>query len=200
MAIPWSTTPPPAPAQRPLTIVRVPAARPLSAIITVERAIYLETHFWHGRTVPCLGLECEACLEGAPKRPHAYVGIYTQGDRVQQLLELTAAGAEPLQQYFTTFTSLRGCWMVARRAKQTANSRIEMVCKPADLSKVHLPPEPDLLAALTIIWRLPAGSFSQISDEPGTTRLAADIEKIRRSTKALDGNGRPHESRRHPVR
>lgn len=196
MAIPWSTTPPPVHQQRPLTLVRVPPGRPVSGIITVERAVYLPTHFWTGRTVPCFGSECEACAAGAGARSHGYLGIFTQQDHKHQLLELTLAAAEPLAEYFQTYGTLRGCWMIAKRAKPAANSRIEMQLRPADITKIPLPREPDILAALATIWRLPADAFSQVTDEPATTALAIDADTLRKATHSTRSNGKPHEARR----
>jgi hypothetical protein len=196
MAIPWSTTPPPAPQQRPLSLIRVAPGRALSAIITVERAIYLDTHFWHGRTSPCTGLDCEPCSEGCARRSHCYVAVFTAGDHKHLLLELTQTAADPLAEYCTTFGSLRGCWINARRAKPQPNSRIEMTCRPADLAKIQLPREPDLLTALTTIWRLPANAFSTITDEPGTQALQVDLERLRAATHSTRKNGHPHEDRR----
>lgn len=45
-------------------ILRTPAARPITAIITSPDLVGCFTHYFKGRTVPCEGAGCRLCLQG----------------------------------------------------------------------------------------------------------------------------------------
>lgn len=70
------------------------------------------------------------------------------------LFEFTARAAEPLTQYRKAYGTLRGCLMNASRSNSAGNSRVTIRTKPADLEKITLPAEPNLLEALSIIWNI----------------------------------------------
>lgn len=46
-------------------IIRTPASRPLTAIITSPNLVGCYTHYFKGRTTPCEGADCQLCLQGS---------------------------------------------------------------------------------------------------------------------------------------
>jgi hypothetical protein len=152
----YTNAPPPNPRGHTLTLIRVPPGQPLVAIVTTDDLIGTNTHFWGGRTVPCETPNCKPCREGQPYRWHAYLGIYEPNTAKQAILELTANSAHRFVEYRLAHGTLRGCHFRAQRANYSRNSRVIIETKPADLEKINLPPPPDTIRILSIIWNLPA--------------------------------------------
>lgn len=137
-----------------LQLMRCPANKPISGIITSSQFLGTRTHFYHGRTLPCDDSNCPACSEGLPWRWHSYCSLFSIATHRQILFESTAKSTEPLTQYQEAHGTLRGCHMTARRANTSPNSQVIIQTKPADLSNVKLPDEPSILEALSIIWNI----------------------------------------------
>ena len=150
-----TNTPPEDPRGPSLPITRTPAGRPLAAIITSSDLVGTPTHFWGGRTVPCGQDQCDACEHGVPWRWHGYVSAYNPDQQRHFLFEFTAATAEQLVSYRKLNASLRGCQFKAERPSRTANGRVMLTLKPADLDRYTIPNEPDLIAVLCILWNIP---------------------------------------------
>lgn len=162
----WSQTIPEKPKGPALPILRTPAFKPLTAIITSNDLVGTFTHYFHGRTCPCEAPDCEACREGIPYRWHAYLSAIDCDNGLHFLFEVTAAGAEPFISYRDAHTTLRGCLFQARRWNSRPNGRILIQTKPADLTKRSLPPGPDLIKCLAILWDLPSNGLKAKGHNP----------------------------------
>lgn len=185
-----------------LTLMRCPTMRHIQGIITCHEMVGTKTHFFHGRTVPCDDSECPACGEGLPWRWHGYVSLFSENQRRTILFEFTAAAAEPLTQYRKAYGSLRGCLMNATRANSSGNSRVIIRTKPADLEKITLPAEPNLLEALSIIWNiaLPAISIDGICKDAPAVKVDQDQDlQLNRIRPLLDeaAQANPNGDRHH---
>ncbi len=135
---------------------RTPQASALHAIVTCDDLLVCDTHFWHGRTQPCERPDCPACNESTPYRTHVYLSCF-DAKRVEHFLfECTAHAAKPLDEYRAANQTMRGCIIYAQRPKATRNSKVLIQTATANLAKVNLPDPPDLILALSVIWRLPA--------------------------------------------
>jgi len=150
----FSTRPPEDPRGNSLPLLRCPTNRPIRGIITTEQLFGCRTHFYHGRTLPCDDTNCPACDEGMPWRWHGYVGLFSVSTHRHVIFETTAKAAEPLTKYYQAYEGLRGCQLSAQRASTSPNSRVVITTAPADLEKISLPPAPNLLEALCIIWNI----------------------------------------------
>lgn len=143
-----------------LPLMRCPVNKTITGIITCEDLVGTRTHYYRGRTIPCDDSACPACDEGLPWRWHAYVSVYSPTSHRTVLFEMTARCAETLVTYRRAYGTLRGCQLTAKRANLNPNSRVILQTTQADLQKVTLPSEPDLLAALSIIWNIERPSIS----------------------------------------
>lgn len=143
-----------------LPLVRTPTNRPIAGIITSPDMVGTQTHFFHGRTIPCDSEECPACSEGLPWRWHAYCSLWSPATHRVVLFEMTAKCVEPLVTYRKAYGTLRGCHLMAKRATTSANSRVILQTKRADLENVSLPDGADLIKALSIIWNITLPSIS----------------------------------------
>jgi len=137
-----------------LELMRCPPTRAIEGIITSVDFLGCNTHFYHGRTLPCDDSDCPACLEGLPWYWHSYISLFSIQTHRQVLFESTAKATEPLKLYRQAHGTLRGCLMFAKRANSSPNSHVIIQTKPADLADLNLPPEPNILKVLSIIWNI----------------------------------------------
>ncbi len=151
---------------------RTPARRPLVGIVTSTDLLGTMTHYFKGRTMPCDRPECEACAKGQPYRWHAYMSALDVNTALHFLFEVTAQAAENFVQYREAHLTLRGCKFKATRWRANPNGRVLIQCKPADLHEISIPPSPDLLAVLSILWNLPSnGAQASVRDSQENTLI-----------------------------
>lgn len=162
----WKTELPPEHTNMGFCLKRTPASAPIHAIITSPDLLICDTHYWHGRTTPCERIQtadsatlddspCQACREKTPWRTHVYCSCYDVKHQDHFLFECTAHAARPLQEYRQANSSLRGCILFATRPKGGPNSQVIIETGTANLTKLFLPEPPNLMLALSVIWRLP---------------------------------------------
>lgn len=152
----WTNQLPPQPTHTGFTLRRTPPDTPIRAIITCDDLIGTFTHYYHGRTTPCEPPDCPACKDLSPARWHGYVSCLDHATREHFLFEFTSKAAEPLIEYRKAHGTLHGCFITASRPKRRRNARVEIACRPTDLTKITLPKPPDLIQAMSVIWQLPA--------------------------------------------
>lgn len=152
---------------------RTPAAAALNAIITSEELLVCDTHFWHGRTMPCERIvnadgrtiddsPCAACLDKQPYRTHAYVSAFAAKTHEHFIFECTGPAAKPLEEHFDAAGTLRGCQISANRPKGGANSKVVIVTGIVNPRNITLPNAPNVAAALAVIWRLPKTAITEV--------------------------------------
>jgi hypothetical protein len=155
---------------------RTPQSAALQAIITCEDILVCDTHYWGGRTMPCERIQtlpdgsttagtCAACNESIPYRTHVYVSAMEGKSREHFIFECTAHAAKTLAQYREANGTLRGCIFHASRPKGLKNSQVVIQTNAANLAKVQLPDPPNLVRALSTIWRLPLTGLS-VEEQP----------------------------------
>ena len=66
-----------------------------------------------------------------------------------------AHAAKAFAEYREATGTLRGCAFQARRPKCTPNGKVAIITNTVNLAKCKLPKEPNLILALSVIWRLP---------------------------------------------
>ena len=170
---------------------RTPAAAPFRAIVTCEKILVCDTHFFHGRTIPCerkhldpngqpTAGDCQPCNEAMPFRTHAYVSALQSKTHEHVIFECTAHAAKAFAEYEAAAGTLRGCLFTASRPKQTKNAKVVIETTSANLSQLSLPQPPDLIRALCTIWKIP---HTAAPAYPTTQRSDLDTGQ---STKARD--------------
>ena len=169
---------------------RTPVKEAIEAIITCDDFLVCDTHYWHGRTVPCErevnddgrtidDSACAACREKQAFRTHVYVSAFHQRLREHFIFECTANAAKPLEEYRDANATLRGCHLYANRPKGTPNGKVSIITNSVNLAKVpQLPQPPDLMRALCIIWRVPLTGMSHQLVYDNDTATVADPSKF----------------------
>lgn len=191
----FQKSPPADPRGNSLPLMRTPTNKPIQGIVTSSEMVGTRTHYYRGRTIPCDDTDCPACTDGIPWRWHGYVSVYSPGSHKTVLFELTAKAAEPLTQYFAAYGTLRGCEIIAKRANMSPNSRVLLQTKPADLEKITLPAEPNLLEALSIIWNIELTAIAIDGTNKGNPSIAITEDrdlKLNRIRKTLNGSSPTH--------
>lgn len=172
----WTRNVPADPRGQGLPIMRTPANQSLKAIVTSSDLIGTDTHYWGGHTVPCESPTCDACEAGVQYRWHAYLSAYTPDDQLHFIFECTANAAKAFAEYRDDHGPLRGCLFEAYRWKHVRNGRVIIKCTPSALPTAVLPPPPDLLRVMAIIWRLPTAGMIPGPRERGCQKIFADSD------------------------
>jgi hypothetical protein len=167
----WSNQLPPSDKGHGYDLKRTPPDRPLKGIITCDDLNICPTHYWGGRTVPCERPNCPACDKNTAIRSHCYVSLLEAGTHDHILFECTAKAAAPLFDWKRTYGTLRGCLIVASRPKRKKNARVEIICKPVDLTKIILPHAPDIKTAMAVIWQIPGDAIETQTHYDGAPQM-----------------------------
>ena len=172
----WTNNPPDDPRGFGLPIVRTPAARELIAIVTSEKLIGCDTHFWGGHTLPCTRPNCPADEAGIAYRWHGYLTAYNPLDQVHFVFEMTAQAAAKFVEYHKTNDSLRGCQFTAWRWARRKNGRVMLKLEQSSVPAAMLPNAPDVTKIMAIIWRLPIPNVEIRGLQRGVNRIAASSD------------------------
>jgi len=162
----FHSQPPIEPTRYAMALLRTPPKGSIQLLVTSDNLLGCWTHFYAGRTVPCTGPACEACLAGASSRWHGYLSAIQGKTREHVLFELTALAAESFAAYRMKHQTLRGCHVTASRVNARPNARVHLVLKPHDLSGVDLPPAANLTAVLCHLWGIPTNE-TEIAGDAG---------------------------------
>lgn len=176
----FSATPPDDPRGYALPLVRVPAGRAMTGIVTSDDLVGCPTHFHHGRTVPCEGNDCPAHQEGIPWRWHSWLAAYSPSNDECFLFESTRRVTQVFVTYRKAHGTLRGCHFRGQRRTGARNSRVYLEVKPADIRSMNLPDPPNLIKCLCIIWNIPYTDLTINDQTDGVDRLQTNS----------NGNGR----------
>lgn len=186
----WRTELPPEGKNHGYDLRRTPTNGSLIAIVTCEKLLVCDTHFWHGRTTPCErecndegrtidDTHCPACVEKIAWRTHVYVSAFDAKKREHFIFECSTHAAKALQEYCDAAGTLRGCILNACRPKGTPNGKVSILTHAADLSKNTLPAGPSIPDALAVIWRLPRTAIETAPEQKHATRATANHNRIK---------------------
>lgn len=165
------TRPPTSDRKSALTLRRTPTAGVIRGTIVSDKMVYVPTHYWGGRTMPCTENECPACQAKRGKRWHAYIAFVPRGSRETQLLELTEHAAYPVYETQERLGTLRDVQIFAQRRSAKPNAAVVVTCTTDEAGLLTLPAPPDLAAALRVIWSI---ETSAEADDAPQYKTAAD--------------------------
>jgi len=134
---------------------------------------------------------CAACNEAMPYRTHVYVSAFDCKTREHFIFECTSNAAIPLEDYRRANKSLRGCIFRASRPKCLKNAKVVIETNAANLAKVNLPQAPDMILALSTIWRLPTTGLRTSRKKNGENRVAIHAPPLERMRSQPDNQPEP---------
>lgn len=155
-----------------LPLVRTPAKGQLRVLVTTPDIIGTYTHWYAGRTQPCRGDTCKACLEGAPSRWLGYIaGRIADGPR-HAIIELPQLAAEQISRHIADHGPIRGRILTLARLSKRANGRVSASIENDTDPDREIPPAPDMPRCLATLWQIKLADFS-----PGIlTHAGRDIQ------------------------
>jgi hypothetical protein len=170
-------------------IKRTPSAGSFEAIITCDRLLVCDTHYWGGRTNPCerkklnadgepIAGTCVACNASIPYRSHVYVSCVEKRSGEHVIFECTAFAAKAFEEYYEKTKSLRGCIFNARRSKSYSNGKVVIETNTVNLSRVNLPHPPDIAQILCVIWHVPVEKKTEGDKHSSTTEILSREDRL----------------------
>jgi len=137
-----------------LPVVRAPRKGSDVWVLLNDSVLGCWTHFFKGRTQPCMGSECTICPLELARRWHGWVAGYNSSSRSRVLIELTAGPAVALAEWRKERGSLRGCAVKLSRRNNKENGQVVIQIAASKTDVSTLPPEVDLPALLMRIWQI----------------------------------------------
>lgn len=194
---------PPEKAHQGYELLRTPCSSALVLAITCENLVVVDTHYWHGRTLPCERLtndegrttddsNCPACREKQGYRTHIYVSAIKTKTREHVIFECTATAAKPLEEYRKANKTLRGCVLNATRPKGGPNSKVVISTNTLNQQHTKLPEPPNVPAALATIWRLPRTAIQTLLETDESARILTIPAKLREMRQQPDDGNSYH--------
>lgn len=150
-----------------LPVVRAPQKGQHALTLLSDSVIGCWTHFYRGRTQPCLGDVCTICPQEITRRWHGWVVGYDPIRRSRCIVELTAGPALHLSTYRDERGSLRGCSLILQRKNGKLNGPVQAgIAGPK--GDISLLPECPLLPPMLLrMWQIKGcDSPIAIDDEP----------------------------------
>ncbi len=189
----WSSELPTEKKHMGFSIKRTPPVSAVRAIVTCDELLVCDTHWYGGRTVPCERIQqlpnksttagtCQACNASIPYRTHVYVSALDCKSREHYIFECTANAAKAFQEYRENTTTLKGCLFNAFRPKAHRTGRVVIETATANLSRIQLPDPPNIVLALSVIWRLPLTDLAiehQRPDKPNTAPKKDSLDRMK---------------------
>ncbi|MCH8853554.1 MAG: hypothetical protein IID41_13015 [Planctomycetes bacterium] len=137
-----------------LDIIRTPAAGKIGGWIVTTTMHGLPIHF-HGRSIPCSQTDdCPVCARGNKPRWTGYLGIWLPAWIKPKMLELPTGAAEQVAGYANTHGRILHKAITVWRPKKVANGPVEVYLSGKDIDGIMMPEEPDIQAALCVLWGL----------------------------------------------
>jgi len=172
----WSNAPPKGTDQPSFRIVRTPATKTLTGLITSPDLVGCATHFVQNRTIPCEKEDdndfCQHCFAGHSWRWHGYVSAILTSTHEHILFEFTRPPADTFRNYLLYAQTLRGCLFTSRRPSGRPNGRVVVACKSVDQSTLRLPEGPNIRNILSRVWNIQTKNVSSgPSSRPHIQRL-----------------------------
>lgn len=138
--------------ENPLSILRVKPGQPVRGIITSDRHVGADTHYWHGRSTICTQENCEACAAGMRARWYGYMGIWSSKSKRQTILEFTPPVASEIKAYIAEHGTLRGAAIEIQRTNRKVNSRLEATLAESNFTGDALPAALPVRKILCRMW------------------------------------------------
>lgn len=135
------------PVRYPLRRVGAKGLEPVVVLSGDVLGIY--THFFRGRTHPCMENACEACKANHAPRWHGYLWVYNPRNEAMGILEITAAAITPLDKWFKQHRTLKGVSIKCDRVPKRPNGRLYIHCSESGYNSKDLP-TPDSLKKILL--------------------------------------------------
>lgn len=135
-------------------VVRAPQKGSDIYTLLSDEVIGCWTHFFRGRTQPCLGDLCTICSPEVRRTWHGWLLGYDPSRRQTYIVELPAGPAMALTKWREERGSLRGCSIELRRKNGKVNGPVQVGTAGPKIDLSLLPPCLDLKPMLLRMWQI----------------------------------------------
>jgi hypothetical protein len=137
-----------------IRIARAPQSGHDDYVILSDKLIGCWTHYFLGRTQPCLEGDCHMCSPKAPRRWYGWlVGLHF-ARREKVVVEVPPGVALNLRAYREQVGNLRGHVVRLARRNKRPNGPVVGQFTPGKFAADFLPTCPDLIPLLMRMWRI----------------------------------------------
>lgn len=137
-----------------LRVARAPTSGHVDYAILSERLIGCWTHFYLGRTQPCVEGGCHMCSPKAPRRWYGWLAGFDVARRDKVIVEVPPGVALQLKAYREHVGNLRGHVVRLSRRNKKENGPVVGQFTSGKFAAEFLPPAPDVIAVLMRMWRI----------------------------------------------
>lgn len=135
-------------------LLRVPAQGMTNLTILSGRVVGCYTHWWHGRTAPCLAPKCEACDNNKRRDWKGYLCCQRASTKEIIMVEVTPGAMRVLHDKYRQLRTLRGCTLHLTRKGETKLGKMHAQVIAPRGSTDGLPKAISQTKFLERMWRL----------------------------------------------
>lgn len=165
-----------------LDLYRVEPGKPLVGIVLDTHPLKVFTHWWGGRTVPCLWNDCKPCGQHRKPEWHGYFTVYSPRTCTVAVVEATTACRDTMARWEQMHGRWRGAQLTLIRVGKERNSRLKMMVSSGNIPVETLPQPIDLMDYMIRLW----GAAMHVQDLPRDGNSAYNASLSRASQDAVD--------------
>lgn len=125
----------------------------------------IRTHFWRGRTGPCLVQDCEACKHKQLSRWKGYVLAIDASNQSQCIFEFTPPAAMQLEEARLKHGTMRGLQLIVSRTAKRANAKVVLTIRGISVLGPQECPDYWVWPVLAHIWGLTSKEAVDVDQE-----------------------------------
>lgn len=170
-------------------ILRTPPKKRTVFLILSERELTMPTHYWRGRTTPCLEPEpCDMCEASSEIRWKVYLAVSLPITGQIACYECTDHGGESIIAARKESGSLRGkkltCWRSGNKENSPVNCIVAKVLDPT----IHVPPCFDVKEYLYRMWYVRNPRKADLAEVQADQSMAQKNKTHNRVARAADAS------------
>ncbi len=124
----------------------------MKLIVLSHDILGLRTHWFRGRTGPCMLVKCDACLHKQLSRWKGYLLCVEASTQQQIVFEFTPPAVKPLDEAMGKYGTMRGLQLHVARSAKRANARVVVSVKGATVLGPGACPAFSVWPILARIW------------------------------------------------
>lgn len=136
------------------TIKRAGTDSVMKLVVLSSDIFGIRTHFFRGRTGPCLLSDCEACEHKQLSRWKGYLLAVDASDQQQCIFEFTPPAALKLDEAKKKYGTLRGLQVYVSRASKKPNAKVNVTVRGISVLGPQECPDYWVWPVLAHIWGL----------------------------------------------
>lgn len=150
-------------------IYRTPVGKEIELVILSQSFVGAKLHYWRGRSTPCAGTNCQACMDGQRPRWKGYVQAMHKPTKTVVIFEFTDRVYDEFHRNLIGKGTLRGLTMTTRRLNKKPNGPINVEIGDIREESPHLPKEVNIQGMLDRMWEIRQKELPELAQMPDNT-------------------------------